>query len=96
MEEQLHSFANQMDYYTKYISSKPEYEMVGIYGDEGISGTSTRRRDGFNRMVEDALAGRIGLILTKSVRCVHHRNCAAKPAKLSMDSAEIEQRFRVN
>ena len=38
-----------------------------MYSDEGISGTSTRRRDGFNRMVEDALAGRIGLILTKSV-----------------------------
>ena len=40
---------------------------VRRYSDEGISGTSTRRRDGFNRMVEDALAGRIGLILTKSV-----------------------------
>lgn len=38
-----------------------------MYSDEGISGTTTRRRDGFNRMVEDALAGRIGLILTKSV-----------------------------
>lgn len=67
MEEQLHSFANQMDYYTKYISSKPEYEMVGVYGDEGISGTSLKKRDEFKRMIEDCKAGKIDLVITKSI-----------------------------
>lgn len=63
----MNSYEAQCDYYTNYIQANDEWEFVGVYSDEGISGTSTRRRDGFNRMVEDALAGRIGLILTKSV-----------------------------
>ena len=66
-EDQLNSYEAQCDYYTTYIQANDEWELAGVYSDEGISGTSARRRDGFNRMVEDALAGRIGLILTKSV-----------------------------
>jgi DNA invertase Pin-like site-specific DNA recombinase len=49
------------------IKANAEWEFVGIYTDEGISGTSTNRREGFNRMIEDALAGKIDLIVTKSV-----------------------------
>ena len=66
-EDQLNSYEAQCDYYESFIRSHEEWEYAGLYSDEGISGTTTRRRDGFNRMVEDALAGRIGLILTKSV-----------------------------
>lgn len=66
-EDQLNSYEAQCDYYESFIRSHEEWEYAGLYSDEGISGTSTKRRDGFNRMVEDALAGRIGLILTKSV-----------------------------
>lgn len=66
-EEQLNSFENQVDYYTKYISSKPEYELVDIYADEGISGTNTKKRAGFNRMIDDARAGKIDYIITKSI-----------------------------
>lgn len=66
-EEQLTSYEAQVDYYTKYIQEKPEWEFVGIYSDEGISGIGTKNRDGFQRMVADALAGKIDLILTKSV-----------------------------
>lgn len=66
-EDQQNSYEAQCDYYTTYIQGNNEWEFVGIYADEGISGTSTKRRDGFNNMVEDALAGKIGLILTKSV-----------------------------
>lgn len=66
-EEQLTSYEAQVDYYTRYIQSKPEWEFAGIYTDEGISATNTKRRDGFNQMVEDALAGKIDLIVTKSV-----------------------------
>ncbi|MDR0311351.1 MAG: recombinase family protein [Acidobacteriota bacterium] len=66
-EEQQTSYAAQVDYYTKYIQSNPEWEFVGVYTDEGISATTTKKRDGFNRMIQDALAGKIDLILTKSV-----------------------------
>jgi len=66
-EEQLNSFENQVEYYTKFIEEKPEYEMVDIYSDEGISGTNTKKREGFNRMIADCEAGKIDLIITKSI-----------------------------
>lgn len=56
-----------MDYYTNYIKSNPNWAFVDVYTDEGISGVMTKHRDGFNRMISDALAGRIDLIVTKSV-----------------------------
>ena len=56
-----------MDYYTKYITERPDYEMVDIYADEGISGTNTKKRDGFNRMIADCEAGKIDLVITKSI-----------------------------
>ena len=66
-EEQLTSYEAQVDYYTKYIHSRSDWEFVEVYTDEGISATNTKRRDGFNRMVQDALDGKIDLIVTKSV-----------------------------
>ena len=56
-----------MDYYTQYIKANPDWQFVAVYTDEGISATNTKRRDGFNRMVQDALDGKIDLIVTKSV-----------------------------
>lgn len=66
-EEQLTSYEAQVDYYTNYIKSRDDWEFVDVYTDEGISGTSTKRRDGFKKMVDDAMAGNIDLIITKSV-----------------------------
>lgn len=66
-EEQLTSYEAQVDYYTKYIKGKPEWEFVKVYTDEGISATNTKHRDGFKRMIADALDGKIDLIVTKSV-----------------------------
>lgn len=66
-EEQLTSYEAQVDYYTRHIQSNPVWEMVEVYSDEGISATSTKKRDGFNRMITDALDGKIDLIITKSV-----------------------------
>ena len=66
-EEQLTSYEAQVDYYTNYIKSRSDWEFVDVYTDEGISGTSTKRREGFNKMVESAMAGNIDLIITKSV-----------------------------
>ncbi len=67
MEDQQTSYAAQCDYYTNYIQSREDWEFVGLYSDEGISATSIRYRDGFNQMVDDALDGKIDLIITKSV-----------------------------
>ena len=66
-EEQLTSYEAQVDYYTNYIKSRSDWEFVDVYTDEGISGTSTKHREGFNKMVEYAMAGNIDLIITKSV-----------------------------
>ncbi|MDD2979125.1 MAG: recombinase family protein [Hespellia sp.] len=66
-EEQASSFEAQNEYYTNYIQSRDDWEFVGMYSDDGITATSTKHRAGFNQMVEDALAGKIDLIITKSV-----------------------------
>ena len=66
-DEQLSSYEAQVEFYTRHIQSNPEWEFVNVYTDEGISGTNTKKREGFNRMVADALDGRIDLILTKSI-----------------------------
>lgn len=66
-DDQYASYEAQVDYYTSMIKANAEWEFVGIYTDEGISGTSTNRREGFKRMLDDALAGKIDLIVTKSV-----------------------------
>lgn len=62
-----HSLAAQVSYYSSLIQKNPAWEYAGVYADEGISGTNTKKRDGFNQMIEDALAGKIDLIITKSV-----------------------------
>lgn len=66
-DEQQNSYEAQVEYYTDYIKRNPEWEFVEVYTDEGISGTSTKHREGFKRMIADALDGKIDLILTKSV-----------------------------
>ncbi len=65
--EQLTSYEAQVDYYTKYIKGRADWQLVEVYTDEGISATNTKKREGFNRMVADALDGKIDLIVTKSV-----------------------------
>jgi len=66
-EDQETSLAAQTDYYKKKITEHPGWEFVKIYVDDGISGLSTNRREGFNHMMEDCLAGHIDLVLTKSI-----------------------------
>lgn len=66
-DEQFTSYEAQVDYYTNYISHRADWDFVGIYTDEGISGTNRKHREGFNSMVKDALEGKIDLIITKSV-----------------------------
>ena len=66
-EEQVTSCEAQVDYYTNYIKSRDDWKFVEVYTDEGISATNTKNREGFKRMITDALAGKIDLIVTKSV-----------------------------
>ena len=69
-EEQLTSYEAQVKHYTEYIKCREHtdnWQFVSVYTDRGITGTSTVRREGFNRMMQDALAGKIDLIITKSV-----------------------------
>lgn len=66
-DEQYTSYEAQVDYYTQFIQAHPDWEFVRVYTDEGISGLNTKKREGFNEMIRDALAGRIDLIVTKSV-----------------------------
>lgn len=66
-DEQFTSYEAQIDYYTKFIKAREDWEFVTVYTDEGISATNTKHRNGFNQMVQDALGGKIDLIVTKSV-----------------------------
>lgn len=60
-DDQFTSYEAQIDYYTNYIQSRDDWEYVDVYTDEGITGTSTKRREGFKRMIADALTGKIDL-----------------------------------
>jgi len=66
-DDQVNSYIAQVDYYTKFIASHEDWEMVDIYADEGISGLDTKKRDDFNRMMDDCRAGKIDRILVKSM-----------------------------
>ncbi len=76
-----------MDYYTNYIKGREDWEFVSVYTDEGISATSTTKCHGFNKMVADALDGRIDLIITKSV---------SRFARNTVDSLTTIRRLKEN
>lgn len=66
-DEQYTSYEAQVNYYRKFIKERSDWEYTNVYADEGISGTNTKRRTEFNRMITDALEGKIDLIITKSI-----------------------------
>ncbi len=66
-DDQANSFESQQTYFREYINRNPEWELVQIFADEGISGTDTKRRNEFNRMIRLAKAGEVDLIITKEV-----------------------------
>lgn len=66
-DEQYTSYEAQVNFYKKYIQEKPDWEYTEVYADEGLSGTTTKNRTEFNRMIKDALNGKINLIITKSI-----------------------------
>ena len=66
-EEQINSYAVQVKHYTELINREPRWSLVGIFADKGISGTSTKHRDEFNRMIRACKKGKIDMIITKSI-----------------------------
>ena len=66
-EDQANSFESQQRYFRQYIKRNPDWELYGIFADEGISGTSTKKRKEFNRMIACAKSGEFDLILTKEI-----------------------------
>lgn len=66
-EEQLTSYTTQKKVYTEMIAARPNWELAGIYADEGISGTRADKRPQFQKMIKDCFAGKIDYIVTKSV-----------------------------
>lgn len=66
-EDQINSLTNQREYFASYIKSNPDWDFAEVYYDEGVTGTQTKKRSGFNRMIEACKAGKIDLILTKEV-----------------------------
>ena len=66
-EDQLESFENQQIHYRDYAAAHPEYELVGIYADEGITGTNTKKREQFKAMIADCEAGLVDMVITKAI-----------------------------
>lgn len=66
-EEQEGSFKNQVDYYTKLINENPDWEMAGVFADDGISGTGTKKRTGFMDMIKACEDGKVDFVITKSI-----------------------------
>ena len=66
-DEQATSYEAQVEHYTTYIRSNPDWECAGIYADDGISGTNTKKREEFNRMIQDCMDGKIEMVITKSI-----------------------------
>ena len=92
-EEQQSSYEAQIDYYTKYIKERPDWNFIAVYTDEGISATNTKKRDGFNQMIKDALDGKIDLIITKSVSRFARNTVDSLTAVRKLKAANIEIYF---
>jgi DNA invertase Pin-like site-specific DNA recombinase len=66
-EEQNSSYEVQVAHYTEFIKKNSEWEFAGIFADDGISGTNTKKREEFNRMIDECMEGNIDLVITKSI-----------------------------
>ena len=66
-DEQATSYDAQIEHYTDFIGKHPGWELAGIYADDGISGTNTKKRGEFNRLIDDCMAGKVDMVVTKSI-----------------------------
>ena len=66
-DEQATSYEAQIEHYTAFISGHPDWQLAGIFADDGISGTNTKKREEFNRLIDECMAGNIDMVITKSI-----------------------------
>ena len=66
-EEQINSYEVQVSHYTERINNEPDWKFAGIFADKGISGTSVKKRDEFNRLIRLCKRGKVDMIITKSI-----------------------------
>lgn len=92
-DAQNHSFEAQMQHFERVIKSNPDYEFVGVFGDRGISGTSTKKRVEFNKMIGMAVDGKIDLILVKSVSRFSRNTIDALEVGRSLKAAGVDVYF---
>lgn len=108
-EEQASSYEVQIEHYTGFIKSNAEWELAGIFADDGISGTNTKKREEFNRMIEECMAGNIDMVITKSIsrfarntldclkyiRQLKEKNIPVYFEKKDFDTANLLQKSRI-
>lgn len=92
-EDQIHSFKAQIDECTKKITSNPDWEFVGMYSDEGISGTSLKKRDGLNALLNECRKGNVDLILIKSVSRLGRNTLDILTIIRELRAIDVEIRF---
>ncbi len=66
-DEQASSYDTQIEHYTSFISGHPDWQLAGIFADDGISGTNTKKREEFNRLIDECMAGNVDMVITKSI-----------------------------
>lgn len=71
-EDQTRSYESQMLYYKNYISQKPEWNLIEIYADKGLSGKNVKQRPAFLKMIKDCEVGKIDIVLTKSISIIYY------------------------
>lgn len=92
-DDSIHSLSAQVSYYNSLIQRNPEWEFAGVYFDEGISGTGTRKREEFQRLLKDAEEGKIDIILTKSISRFARNTVDLLETVRHLSSIGVEVRF---
>lgn len=92
-DEQQSSYEAQVDFYTRHIKSNPDWEFVEVFADRGITGTNTKNRENFNRMIDLALSGGIDIILTKSISRFARNTVDTLQTVRELKAVGVEVRF---
>jgi DNA invertase Pin-like site-specific DNA recombinase len=92
-EKLMHSLSSQISYYSEFIQKNPEWTYVGVYADEGITGTLAEKRDEFKRLIADCNAGKIDIILVKSISRFARNTVDLLETVRHLKSLGIEVRF---
>ena len=92
-DEQQSSYEAQVGFYTRHIKSNPDWEFVEVFADRGITGTNTKNRENFNRMIDLALNGGIDIILTKSISRFARNTVDTLQTVRELKAVGVEVRF---